>query len=329
MSAVLEKLNAAAPFLTPTLAIKSVKIALLIWATLMTAFPEILLSTYQIEAGTGCPAKPKKGSPPCNAAHNEAFVAMCVGVFGVQLMFSFIMITAMSHAGVSAKAQAVMSGCIFKIYLLLGLNDYWYMLSPEWPASSSKDGVYANLVLFASFAFIGLAGWSFGGQPMPHFIQGRPSLSNITAAAQARFGTPLFLSCGVLTLFALPLIFMREDFIKQFGYDLDEPSGLGDDAKFIALLMLGNAGKTQLLNVMTTVMVLAAEPANEDTAYRMLRAHSFAWLFLMGRFGGDAVKNIAIGHTDPARTPVFLFCFAVTYLIIDSFTSTPIQIKNK
>merc|ERR1712167_58497 len=92
-------------------------------------------------------------------------------------------------------------------------------------------------------------------------------LSKIT---WGRFSLPLLAGCVNLLMFGVPMTFLREMMVSQFGWD-DLMKGVPKQGDFMIMVVLGNTGKMMLANSLTMLAIFSAA-SDDDTVYRLIRA---------------------------------------------------------
>ena len=291
----------------------------MIMGIMMTTFPQALLGVYGMDF-FDCPAKPARGAPPCDATQNKAIAYNCFNFFGVQLLLQGMLCAALSRNGVSSKAQSVALLFAALTYVVFIVSDYSATLDDRWPEQMPKEGVYSNIVMWTGFIVVALLGWKDSGSVTPDFNK----LSKITTG---RFSLPLLAGCVNLLMFGVPMTFLREMMVSQFGWD-DLMKGVPKQVDFMIMVVLGNTGKMMLANSLAMLAIFSAA-SDDDTVYRLIRAASINGVFFLGAFSKDAVSNLLLGHEDPMRVIAFVQCFAVTYYQVNAFTGAPFTLKKK
>merc|ERR1711959_532701 len=130
------------------------------------------------------------------------------------------------------KAQSVALLVTAATYAVFIVSDGIMTLDENWPEKMLKDGVYTNFVMWTGFIVVALLGWKDSGQVTPNFDNLMPS---------GRFGIPLLAGCINLAMFGLPLTFLREQMVAQFGWE-NLMADLPKQVDFMVMQILGNMG---------------------------------------------------------------------------------------
>ena len=131
----------------------------------MTTFPGPMLDGYKLNF-----AGPAKSKACFNSAQTVLYSVF--NVFGCNIGVSTVLAGAMSREGVSqsnSRAQSVACLVIAMQYLGFMISDGSYAASPEWPAGTPKDGVYANFVVWSVLILLLLSAWRSSGAVKPNF----------------------------------------------------------------------------------------------------------------------------------------------------------------
>lgn len=303
---------------TATVALKVVQYINLAFMIGMTTFPGPMLDAYQIDFT--CPAKPPRGSPPCDATKNTAFVYFVFCIFGIQLGTFSTIVGGMARPVVSKKAQSVTCLIAGLAIAFLTVSDLSYTMAEGWPSTTPKDGIYANAVLFSVVCGLLFLGWKDSGSVVPSMGKMIPS---------GRFGLPILLGCLNLLFFGVPLVLFREAFAEQYG--AGKPiAGQTADAKFFIYVMMGNTGKMMIWNVILSFAICSADngDAKDDTMYRLLRGVPHLSMFFLGSFAKDGIVQLLAGWPDPMRVVTFVQCFGVTFYQINAWASAEYTLKK-
>ena len=93
-------------------------------------------------------------------------------------------------------------------------------------------------------------------------------------------------------------------------------------------LIMSNAGMCMLMNIVSALMVLAAEPGNADTNYRIQRAWLYTNFVYLGMLSRENVVAAATGWPQPMFVATFVQSFAVTFFSASSLGAYPIKVTK-
>ena len=282
----------------------------------MTTFPAPFTEGYKMDLG--CPARPARGTPPCDENKNKALMYFALNLFGIQLGSFGAMCGAMARDGVSKKAQSALLFVTLFSYPFMIISDLYATTTDDWNAP--KDGIYFNTVLFTSLTIAAYFAWDGSGAVVPDVNKIVPT---------GRFSKPIILNVVNQAFFAIPLMFFRQDFLEMYGIG-PAMEGLGGN-KWLLMLLFGNIGKVIFWNTIAMLAICAAEGGDkgDETQYRLLRASSVMYMFYMGSFSKDYIVNLFTGWPDPMRTMSFVQSFAVTYYTMNTWAGAGFTLSKK
>lgn len=237
-------------------------------------------------------------------ADATSMIYFSTGIMGVQMFQHAFVLATMRTDTASGKAAGVMCLANALYWGFFVLSD-GIMLTPlgSLPKAFPRDTIAANLVLLAAIAGINLAGWIDAGKPLPVFTKGMIPTGVLSK--------PLIAFALNLSFFAVGCSFFTGSMIEQFLPGVMKK--FKPDAQEVIILMMGNAGKMMLCNILGMMMTVNAEPGNADTNYRVLRAWVYGMFFYLGRFSAEGMLSHARQWPTPMQVPSFISCFAVQF----------------
>ena len=285
----------------------------------MTTFPGPFAEGYKLDFS--CPARPARGSPPCDESKNKALIYFAFNLFGIQLGAFGAMCGALAREGVSKKAQSALLFVSLFSYPFIVISDLYATTGDDWNNSGTpKEGIYFNTVLFASLTIAAYLAWEGSGAVVPDVNKLVPT---------GRFSKAMILNILNSTFFSLPLMFFRQEFLEMYGLG-PALTGMGAN-KWILMLIMGNTGKIIFWNTIALIAICSAEGGDkgDETQYRLLRAISVMYMFYMGSFSKDYIVNLFTGWPDPMRTMNFMQTFAVTFYTMNTWANAGFTLSKK
>ena len=284
----------------------------------MTTFPGPFAEGYKLDFS--CPARPARGSPPCDESKNKALIYFAFNLFGIQLGVFGAMCGAMAREGVSKKAQSALLFVSLFSYPFIVISDLYATTGEDWNNSGTpKEGIYFNTVLFASLTIAAYLAWEGSGAVVPDVNKLVPT---------GRFSKAMILNILNSAFFSLPLMFFRQEFLEMYGLG-PALTGMGAN-KWILMLIMGNTGKIIFWNTIATIAICSAEGGDkgDETQYRLLRAISVMYMFYMGSFSKDAVVNLAIDYENPGFAFMWFLNLAIFFYTADAWGKAAFTLKK-
>jgi len=247
----------------------------------------------------------------------KVMVFFAFGLCGCQMLQSGLVSAQFRTEAASEKAAGVLTLFNALYWLFFAVSDGSMVVLGTLPPNFPKDSIAGNCFLFLIMASVNFNAWVGAGSPKPDFGKMKPG---------GPLATPLMVMMFNLLGFGVGCAFFTEHFVDQFNPGL--LSKFNPGARGAIILMVGNAGKMMLLNILIACAVGAAESQSADTNYRLLRAWVYGMFFYMGRFADEAVTAACTGWPSPMRVPAFLSCFATLFFAATMLGDYPIAIAK-
>ncbi len=239
-------------------------------------------------------------------------------IFGIQCGASVMICAAMARPGVDKKGQSVACLCVALTYLVFMVSDAMNAFSAAWPANAPKDGIYANFAVWSLLIAMCLSAWKSSGSHLPKTDKLMPS---------GRFAGPMLATIAANMPFAIGLIFFPVQFDEMWSPG--NAAKLDDYTRYFLYLILGNIGKFILCNTASYIAITAANPAEPDLPYRLLRSGSMMWMYYLGSYGKDAIIDSMTGQAKPMYTMAFVQGFLVTFYVANSWAGAEYKLVAK
>jgi len=232
----------------------------------------------------------------------KVMVFFAFGLCGCQMLQSGLVSAQFRTEAASEKAAGVLTLFNALYWLFFAVSDGSMVVLGTLPPNFPKDSIAGNCFLFLIMASVNFNAWVGAGSPKPDFGKMKPG---------GPLATPLMVMMFNLLGFGVGCAFFTEQFVDQFNPGL--LSKFNPGARGAIILMVGNAGKMMLFNILIACAVGAAEFQSADTNYRLLRAWVYGMFFYMGRFADEAVTagtyKISQIPTLHAHTRLTLFVY--------------------
>lgn len=253
----------------------------------------------------------------------NTFFLFAMGIFGLSIMGAAVTNSTMMRPSASKKAQGVQCLANFMYWTMFLLSDGSKAVSGSMPKAFSGDAlpqIYGNLGLFAVLAVVNYMGWTSAGSPMP-------DTSNLVPSGALK--TTLIANFVNLGFFGIGCKFFTETFIDMYVPGVVAGINKGSpDAMEAIYLIMSNAGMCMLMNIVSALMVLAAEPGNADTNYRIQRAWLYTNFVYLGMLSRENVVAAATGWPQPMFVATFVQSFAVTFFSATALGAYPIKVTK-
>ena len=184
------------------------------------------------------------------------------------------------------------------------------------PSALPKDGMIANLVLFAVVVGVNYLGWKEAGSPMPNTSSLVPS---------GILATPLKLIIVDALFWGFGSCFAPSMMMDQY---LPGVMGKAGKAQDMIWLILERIGFQSLLSTITTIMTLAAVPGDADTNYRITRSYIYRNMFFLGFISRDNVIKSCTGWSFPLQVTNFFQAFGITFYAASQLGAIDLTIKK-
>ena len=252
-------------------------------------------------------------------ADATTMIYFSLGIAGVQMFQQAFVLGTMRTDAASGKAAGVTCLANALTWGFFVISD-GIKLTPlgSIPKAFPRETVMGNCVFLAVIAGINLAGWMDAGKPLPVFTKGM-----IPTGVLSKQLIALALN---LSFFAVGCSFFTGSMIEQFLPGVMKK--FKPDAQHVIIILMGNAGKMMLFNILAMMMTVNAEPGNADTNYRILRCWVYGIIFYLGRFSGEGLLTHAKQWATPMRVPSFVSCFAVCFYAATSLGEHPITVSK-
>merc|ERR1711939_961494 len=184
------------------------------------------------------------------------------------------------------------------------------------PSALPKDGMIANLVLFAVVAGVNYLGWKEAGSPMPNTSSLVPS---------GILATPLKLIIVDALFWGFGSCFAPSMMMDQY---LPGVMGKAGKAQDMIWVILERIGFQSLLSTITTIMTLAAVPGDADTNYRITRSYIYRNMFFLGFISRDNVIKSCTRWSFPLQVTNFFQAFGITFYAASQLGAIDLTIKK-
>ena len=142
----------------------------------------------------------------------------------------------------SEKAAGVLTLFNALYWLFFAVSDGSMVVLGTLPPNFPKDSIAGNCFLFLIMASVNFNAWVGAGSPKPDFGKMKPG---------GPLATPLMVMMFNLLGFGVGCAFFTEQFVDQFNPGL--LSKFNPGARGAIILMVGNAGKMMLFNILVSI----------------------------------------------------------------------------
>lgn len=184
------------------------------------------------------------------------------------------------------------------------------------PSAMPKDGMIANLVLFAVIAGVNYLGWKEAGSPMPNTSSLVPS---------GILATPLKLIIVDALFWGVGACFAPSMMMDQY---LPGVMGKAGKSQEMIWVILERIGVNSLLSAITTIMTLSAVPGDADTNYRITRSYIYRNFIMLGFISRDNVIKSCTGWSFPLQVTNFVQAMGITFYAASQLGAIGITIKK-
>ena len=259
----------------------------MIWAVMMLFFPYKMFELYEL--------KNLEGSA-------TDFMTLIIGYWGIQHVVSAVMSATFNKKGASQAAQSAMcfGGMLsWGTFLFISLMD---VVNPN--EVMPQDGAVGNAAICFGVMVLQFTGWMASGKHIP-------SMGNMMP--EGELSSPIAARLLLDGFFAAGLILMTSTFANMYVPGVLDTLPNASVVSPVILSIMMKIGVHIAVNIVTTLMVVGAEPANIDTKYRVLRAQTYANFLNLGTMARESLISKATGWDFPMYNISFVQFFAVTF----------------